>query len=455
MFLALGLKNAWRNRGRTALGIISMAVAAIIFMSSSTLSKGYPSRALWEARQLAGGEILLLPEKVTLSTDTLSSGGYTWSFEKRSYDKPTAIMGFDATPYRYGMMRGVPVDGGEKQVLSRIDDVVAELRAEDFVSGVMVREALPFLYEGRQDNLAFYSYGFVEPRDIASDVGHYEMDRAVTAGRYLVEDDFTKGVAVEGWQNLHVGGLNPFQFPTMSKTGYDWENGFSQRLEIVGWVGFATPNPALPPYSNPVVFVTPQTFESLKEATGIPSSSTTWGISVSVKNMGELESYVALLRRRYPDFTVYGISQLAAASSVRESVGTGVPMDMRQVTELLSVMIAALLSATNLSILMLARKNEIGILRALGATRWNITCMVLAESLWVALLGSLAGSLFTQPAIIYQLTSNKVPSGTVVSTIAVNLGKSLGFSLCAAVLFGFLPVAKALRVTPAQVMRGE
>jgi hypothetical protein len=455
MFLALGLKNAWRNRGRTALGIISMAVAAIIFMSSSTLSKGYPSRALWEARQLAGGEILLLPEKVTLSTDTLSSGGYTWSFEKTSYDKPTAVMGFDPTPYRYGMMRGVPAEGGDEQVLSRIDDVVAELRAEDFVSGVMVREALPFLVEARQEDLTFYSYGFVEPRDVASDVGRYEMDQAVTHGRYLVEDDFMKGVACLGWQYLSVGGASSLQFPTMSEIGYDYENGFSQGLEIVGGVSFRTPNPAFPPYSNPVVFVTPRTFESLKEATGIPSSSTTWGISVSVKSMAELESYVALLRRLYPDFTVYGVSQLATAASVRESVGTGVPMDMRRVTEVLSVMIAALLSATNLSILMLARKNEIGILRALGATRWNIACMVLAESLWIALLGSLAGSLFTQPAIIYQLTSNKIPSGAVVSTIAVNVGKSLGFSLCAAVLFGFLPVAKALRVTPAQVMRGE
>jgi putative ABC transport system permease protein len=171
--------------------------------------------------------------------------------------------------------------------------------------------------------------------------------------------------------------------------------------------------------------------------------------------MAELESYVALLRRQYPDFTVYAVPQLAAAASNRDSVGVGVPMDMRRVTEVLSFMIAALLAATNLSILMLSRKNEIGILRALGATQWNIISMVLAESLWIAFLGSLIGGLTTQPAVAYQLLSNKIASRTVVLTMAANLGKLMGFSLGAAVLFGFLPVAKALRVTPAQVMRGE
>jgi putative ABC transport system permease protein len=130
-------------------------------------------------------------------------------------------------------------------------------------------------------------------------------------------------------------------------------------------------------------------------------------------------------------------------------------MDMRRVTELLSFMIAALLSATNLSVLMLARKTEIGILRALGATAWNISSMVLAESVWIALLGSIVGGAITQPAILWQLLSNSIDSGVVATTILANLGKAVGFSVAAAILFGFLPISKALRVTPAQVLRGE
>ena len=165
----------------------------------------------------------------------------------------------------------------------------------------------------------------------------------------------------------------------MSESGYDYEDALTDRSNR-GRNEFRTSNPALPAYSNPVVFVTPQTLEDKKH--GIPDSETVWD-KVSVKNMAELESYVALLRRQYPDFTVYAVPQLAAAASNRDSVGVGVPMDMRRVTEVLSFMIAALLAATNLSILMLSRKNEIGILRALGATQWNIISMVLAESMWM------------------------------------------------------------------------
>jgi len=454
MFVALGLKNAWRNRSRTALGIISMAIAAMIFMSGSTLGKGYPARAYWEARQMVGGEIILIPEKITLSTDTLAAGGYTWRFEKRSYDKPTLLICFDSTPYRYGFMRGVPLDGEEEPALTRIREVAAELRDEPFVAGVMVREAMPFLRQSRQDDIDFYEYGFIEPRDVKSDRERYEMEQAVIRGgsqdRYLLEGDFMKGVDCYGWQYRVVW---DFLLPTMSESGYDYENLLPVRLEMVGTVGFQ--QPFAPPYANPVVFVTPETFGALKEATGIPDSMTTWGITVSVDNMADLESYVSYLRRKYPDFTVYGIPQLAAAMANSEAIRSGVPLDMRRVTEVLSFMIAALLSATNLSILMMARKTEIGILRALGATRWNITCMVLAESVWIALLGALIGSLITQPAVLYQLLSNKLSSETVLSTIGAEIGKSLGFSLCAAVVFVFLPVAKALRVTQAEVMRGE
>lgn len=460
MFVALGLKNAWRNRGRTALGIISMAVAALIFMSGSTLSRGYPAGAYWTARQLVGGEILMLPEKITLSTDTLATGGYTWRFEKRSYDKPNLVMGFDPSQYRYGYMRGVPLDGEEDSIIPRIHEVVEELRADPFVTGVMARESLPFLVERHEqsplgEDLSYYSYGFVEPRDIGGDMERYKIDQVPATGRYLAEDDLMKGVLCEEWPFLRMDGTSELLFPTMSESGYDYENVVLERLEIVGSLRFPNSNPFFPPFSNPVVFVTPETFAMLKEATGIPDSGTTWGISVSVKNMADLESYAALLRRQYPDFTVYGIPQLSAASTDRGSVGSGVPIDMRRVTEALSFMIAALLSATNLSILMLARKNEIGILRALGATGWDLTLMVLSECLCVAFLGSLIGSLLTQPAIIYQLLSNRIPSQTVIMTIATNLGKALGFSLGAAVLFGFLPVAKAVRVTPAQVLRGE
>jgi hypothetical protein len=278
MFVALGLKNAWRNRGKTALGIVSMAVAAVIFMSSSTLSKGYPARAYWEARQLIGAEILMLPEKIALSTDTLSTGGYTWEFLKRSYDRPNPVMGFDPTPYRYGAMRGVAPDGGDKHLLSMIDRVVKELGQDPNVSRVTVRESLPFLVllQLKSDEPAFYGYGFIEPRDITADLEQYGLGDTVR-GRYLAEGDLLKGVVCSGWPFLQLTGRVSLEFPRMSESGYDYENALTEQIEIVGEMSFRTSNPALPAYSNPVVFVTPQTLEKIKEATGIPTRKLSGG----------------------------------------------------------------------------------------------------------------------------------------------------------------------------------
>lgn len=454
MFVVLGLKNAWRHRARTALGIVSMAVAAVIFMSSSTLSKGYPAGAFWEARQLLGGEILMLPERTTLSAETLAAGGYTWKFERRTYDKPSLVMGFDHTAYWYGGMRGVSDNRVSQE---RLDEVVRDLSEDPSVAFVSVRKAIPFLIGASDKQGAFYMYGFLEPRDVKADTEVYKMGDATQVGRYLQRDDAMAGVACGGWQNLALGPVAEIEVPRASADGetLDYENPVRATLDIVGKATFRDSIPGSPVYADPVVFVTQDTFEALRQASGIPDSRAAWGLSISVKDMSGLENYVELLRRRYPDFTVYPVSHLAAAVGASGRVAAGIPMDMRRVTETLSFLIAALLSATNLSILMLARKNEIGILRALGATRWNITSMVLAESIWIAFLGSVIGGILTQPAILWQFLSNRLNMSTVAAAIVTNMGKALGFSVASAVLFGFMPVAKALKVTPAQVLRGE
>lgn len=425
MFVALGLRNAWRNRARTVLGILSMAVAAVIFTSGS-LSKGYPAGAFWEARQLIGGEILLLPERICLSKDSLA-GNYTWRFERRSYDRPGLLMGFDPVPYWYGGMTSDQVSR------NRIGQVLNELREDRSVAAANIRKSIPFL----MDSNSGYVYGFIEPRDMSTDTEIYKI--AVD----LRPDDSMTGVLCG---KTLPGSKVRIEIPSFRSDGlvFDYENPVVISLDIVGQASFGGSNPGVP-----VVFVTPETFEKVRQAAGIPEPRTVWGISISVKNMSELENYVGLLRRRYSEFTVYPVS----AAGTQESLAAGVPLDMRRVTEALSFMIAALMSATNLSVLMLARKNEIGILRALGATRGNIAAMVLSESVWIALIGSFMGGLLTQPAILWQLLSNKIGSGTVAATICANMGKSLGFSVTAALVFGFLPVAKALRVTPAQVFR--
>lgn len=461
MFFTLGLKNAWRNRGRTALGIVSMAIAAMIFLLSSTLSKGYPAVAFFPARQLLGGDIVLLPGKNALSREDMA-GGYTWKFGAKSLDSPNPAMGFDTIPYSYGTIQGFPTSGSPAVSADRYQEALASLQSDPAVRYASIRQSLPFLMR----TASSYAYGFLDARDIAEDLNTWDMESALASGSYLeTSDQGLSGVAVSGWSGLQLPrtGAANVEIPRYTAIGkdggsayLDYENSVNAPIRMKGATSFTEGGGASQrTLSNPAIFVSPSTLDSLAAAAGYPVEATYWGISVTLKDMSTSENVAASLRREFSDFTVLPASQLSSAAVQRTAISTGVPMDMRRITEGIAFVTAALLSATNLTVLMLSRKNEIGILRALGATRSNIACMVLTESVWISLLGALFGGLLTQPAILWQLLSNKVGRDVVLREVGGGIGRLVGFAAASAVLFGFLPVAKALRITPAQVLRGE
>ena len=453
MFFALGLKNAWRNRGRTALGIVSMGIAAMIFLSSTTLSKGYPSMAFMPARQLLGGDIVLLPGKFALSREDMA-GGYTWRFGAKSLDAPSLVMGFDTAPYSYGTLQGYPVSGSGEVTADRFQEVLAELKCDPSVRYASIRKGIPFLKQLGNG----YQYGFLDARDIAEDLSTWDMASAVRGSYLDPVDEGLVGVGVAGWEGLPLapGGYARVEIPKYAGEHLDYEDPAVALFEITGLASFVEgAGRDQRTLSAPAIFVSDKTLSEVAALAGYPDEATYWGISVTLKDMSAAENVAALLRREFPDFTVFPAPQLTAAATQRTAVPAGVPMDMRKVTQGIAFVTAALLSATNLTILMLSRKTEIGILRALGATRWDIACMVLAESVWISLLGALIGSIITQPAILWQLLSNKVGREAVVREVGTGLGRAVAFAAVSAALFGLLPVAKALRVTPAQVLRGE
>jgi len=454
MFFSLGLKNAWRNRGRTALGIVSMCIAAMLFLSSSTLSKGYPAMAYMPARQLLGGDIVLLPGKFALSREDMASGGYVWRFGQKSLDKPNLVMGFDTLPYSYGTMQGYPASGEPGVAKERFLEVLSSLEQDASIKSAEIRRALPFLIRTETS----YVYAFLDARNVSEDLYTWDVP-SVVRGAYLDDqEEGLSGVLVNGWSGLSLmpGSRVTIEIPSYAGSYLDYERPVAVGLTIKGVASFVEGSGVgARTLSAPAVFVTGSSLAALAEYAGYPEEATYWGITVTLKDMSTLENVAALLRRQFPDFTVFPAPQLSAASAQRMTASGGVPMDMRRVTETIAFVTAALLSATNLTILMLSRKNEIGILRALGATRWNITCMVLTESVWISLIGALIGAAITQPAILWQLLSNKVGQDVLLREIGAGVGRSVLFATVSAAVFGFLPVARALRITPAQVLRGE
>ncbi|HHW26477.1 MAG TPA: ABC transporter permease [Firmicutes bacterium] len=455
MFVTLGLRNAWRNRSRTALGIVSMAIAAMVFTSSTTLSQGYPAMAYFEARQLCGSDIVLLPGKTRVSQEDLAFPNIKWRFQKASLDRPHPLLGLGRDRFTYGGLEGV-IPPESRVNSARMRDVAIELRSRPEVKDAHVGHAIPVIVGGS-------TFAFIEARNVTNDLESWRMESAVRSGRYLTVDDSNSPVAVvTEWNAAPPGTSIRLEIPRIhvGQDGIkyrDYEDSRTTMVQVVGTVGFregGEANPVGQIYSNPSIFVTEAFFNEIANSLGYTQCDTAWGVSVTLHEISALENFVSMLQREYPDFTVVSVPKMASAYS-GGTAPSGVPMDMRKVTEVLSFLTAALLSATNLSVLMLSRKREIGILRSIGATRWNIAVMVITESVWIALIGALLGNLISQPAVLLNYLTNRVGADLVMGQVWMNLRMSAGFAVASAVLFGFLPLMKALRVTPAAVLRGE
>jgi putative ABC transport system permease protein len=97
------------------------------------------------------------------------------------------------------------------------------------------------------------------------------------------------------------------------------------------------------------------------------------------------------------------------------------------------------------------RTREIGVRKALGATRRSILLQFLVEAMALCLLGGIAGILLGAGGAI--LLSKLANWNTLISFPAVFL--AVAFSLGVGVFFGLWPAQRAARLDPIQALRYE
>ncbi|HET6297100.1 MAG TPA: ABC transporter permease [Kribbella sp.] len=105
--------------------------------------------------------------------------------------------------------------------------------------------------------------------------------------------------------------------------------------------------------------------------------------------------------------------------------------------------------ANTMVISVLERRSEIGLRRALGATKGNIRLQFLAEAVLLAALGGIAGvALGTAATAIYAQVKGWA---TVVPPLA--WGGGLGAALAIGAIAGLLPALRAARMQPTEALR--
>src|SRR5580658_1602766 len=126
----------------------------------------------------------------------------------------------------------------------------------------------------------------------------------------------------------------------------------------------------------------------------------------------------------------------------------------------IALIVGAFLIYNTISVSVVRRRNEIGIVRALGGTRALVLCGFLAESLFFAVIGSLAGlaggrllalgAVRLLGATVRALYTTADPGSVVftVSSFLAALAAGVGVSLLAAAA----PALEASRVTPVAAM---
>jgi putative ABC transport system permease protein len=147
------------------------------------------------------------------------------------------------------------------------------------------------------------------------------------------------------------------------------------------------------------------------------------------------------------DFSIRGSQEVLATQEATTQIFTSLLASIAAVSLLvggIGIMNIMLVSVTE-------RTREIGVRKALGATRMNIMMQFLIEALTLCLLGGLLGVLLGVGTAV--LLAKVMHWNTLISPMAV--GVAFAFSAAVGLFFGIWPARRAAKLDPIIALRYE
>lgn len=185
----------------------------------------------------------------------------------------------------------------------------------------------------------------------------------------------------------------------------------------------------------------------LQQALGLDGQLTLVRLMVTAGG-DSLKTGAAALQALLPSAKVSEVRQTARTS---EGLLAKVKLLMFMVTAVVLVSAGSSVAGT-MSTTVLERGKEIGLMKAMGGTRWEVMLIFCGEAAMLGVLGGVAGYLFG--AVIAQFITTTVFDSSA-EFIPWFAGISLGVSLFLALLGSIGPMVSVFRLDPVRSLRGE
>ncbi|HAI21839.1 MAG TPA: hypothetical protein DCM14_08100 [Clostridiales bacterium UBA8153] len=461
LFLRMALRNARRNLSRSLLALVSMAVAAAILTGTLSMADGYPRGAFWEHRRLAGADVVVYAERAALPGPG-SGEKLQWELGMDAHSSDLlqhfpllGRRGYLALPQVRTFDLAQLPDGFAHQQIAAVEPFLA---MPVFVRVPGSADVLPAVLRGRD----------------------LDVDRAVwqLAG-FTPSDDGALVCLVNrnvppGWPDFSEHPALVVEVPRVVVHGpagtiYDYTQRRQFILEVRGVYAFpasvtdavaqgrdaaeAAEDPGYLPSQQ--IFVPAGTLERIFEAVGGTGGFRyVHQLGVRVESMVRALEVATYLQERLPWARVFTLPQLVRAAW-GQAGQVPVSRDVTRTFTYLAFALAGMLVTTNMFILVTQRRREIGVLKAIGASSGEIVLMVLAETMTLAVLGSVLGFALVRGFYLVVYLASQVSLARVgLDTLRV-AAYVIGLGSLTALLAGLVPSVLAARSTAREVLRHE
>lgn len=224
---------------------------------------------------------------------------------------------------------------------------------------------------------------------------------------------------------------------------------------------------------SPDVFLREADWQALWQLHAEEASYPHLSLGINIEYMSELNTMTELLRREFPGVSFVSMTEFvmhlnryalldhfyrAPPMFWQDPIQESHPLaqqDFRFMTAFLLFLNAGMLLASQMLTAIAGRRNEIGILKAIGSRQRDVVGMILMEGMIVAWIGTSIGFLLVRAAGIHTSITNGIPALEIVATTLAEMRIVLGLTVAMSLAFGVLPAWKVARLTVMAVFRNE